>query len=109
MLPFPESILSRLKDFQNTVRTHLINARHQKDLHAIDRLSTADTIYAIDAVVDPLLDAFCQDWSKETSLVLIAEGLGSEDGGEVEGPRVYPHGITEKDAEIRLIVDPIDG
>ena len=107
MLDRPDHTVDRLKEFQRSVRDLLICSRSRKDLHAIDRVSSADTIYAIDTVVDPVLDSFCEEWGKETPLILIAEGLENEAGEE--GPKTFPRGTREEDAKIRLIVDPIDG
>ena len=50
-------------------------------------------------------------WSsgaRSTPLVLMAEGMEGPDGNEVES-RVFPAGANESDAQIRLIIDPIDG
>jgi len=77
------------------------------DLHAVNRSSTADTIYQIDTVVEPVLEEFCREWGKTTPLVLVAEGLEDEEGRE--GPRVFPEGTPEDRAVLRMIVDPIDG
>ena len=113
MLPNPDDIVARLKAFQATVRSLLIDSRRSAvgaaaDLHAVDRASSADTIYKIDAVVDPALVAFCQEWAKTTPLVLVSEGLEDEGGREVES-LTFPLGSRAEDAEIRVIVDPIDG
>ena len=107
MLEHPEVIVERLRDFQRTVRDLLIQSRRRKDLHAIGRVTNADTIYAIDTVVEPALVAFCEEWSKTTPLILIAEGLEDENGHE--GPQVFPRGSRGEDAVIRFIADPIDG
>lgn len=107
MLDHPESIVARLKEFQAAVRDLLIRSRTQQNLHAVDRISTADTIYTIDSLVEPLLESFCEDWAANTPLVLISEGLQNDEG--VEGPKTFPRGTREQDAKIRLIVDPIDG
>ena len=107
MLKSPHAIVDRLKTFQRTVRRLLIDSRKAKDLHAVSRASAADTIYAIDAVVEPVLEEFCREWAKTTPLVLIAEGIENEHGEE--GKKLYPEGTREEDAAIRLIVDPIDG
>jgi hypothetical protein len=103
----PVAIVERLQDFQRQVRAQIIQSRTTANLHQVTRSSAADTIYAIDAVVDPLLESFCQDWSTHTPLILIAEGMENEAGQE--GPRIFPAGARESDASIRLIVDPIDG
>ncbi|QOV91352.1 FIG domain-containing protein [Humisphaera borealis] len=108
MLKNADDIVRRLKSFQATVRSLLIESRKSKDLHAVNRSSTADTIYQIDTVVEPVLVEFCKEWSKTTPLVLIAEGLEDESGKEVEH-LTFPLGSRQEDAEIRVIVDPIDG
>ncbi len=107
MIPDPDRVVDRLKEFQRATRQLLIDSRRQTDLHAVSRASAADTIYAIDAVVEPVLEAFCREWARTTPLVLIAEGVESETG--VEGVKVFPEGAREEDARICLIVDPIDG
>ena len=107
MLPDPDRIVARLKEFQRATRQLLIDSRRQKDLHAVSRDSAADTIYAIDAVVELVLEEFCREWAKERPLVLIAEGVVGPDGRE--GVKVFPEGAREEDAVIRLIIDPIDG
>jgi hypothetical protein len=107
MLPDPEGTVARLKDFQRTTRQSIIDSRKRNDLHAVSRDTSADTIYAIDAVVEPVLEDFCREWAKKVPLVLIAEGV--EGSGGREGIKVFPEGSREEDATIRLIVDPIDG
>ena len=105
-IPDPQNVADRLKEFQRAVRDVIVRSR--EDAHEVTRSSSADTIYRIDADVDPILDAFCEEWGKTTPLVLVAEGLTGDDGEEVEH-RVFPHGAKEGDAVIRVIVDPIDG
>ena len=75
MIPDPDRALSRLKEFQRATRQRVIDARGRTDLHAVTRDSAADTIYAIDAEVEPVLEEFCREWATETPLVLIAEGV----------------------------------
>ena len=104
MLDQPERIVERLKAFQKTVRDLVIQSRHKKNLRAIDRVSSADTIYVIDSVVEPVMETFCEEWGRTTPLVLIAEGLEGE-----RGTAVFPRGTREEDALLRLIIDPIDG
>jgi hypothetical protein len=106
-LPNPAAIVERLRDFQRGVRAQIIQSRQSAGLHEVTRSSAADTIYAIDAVVDPMLEAFCEEWGRSTPLILIAEGMEDETGRE--GARIFPAGAKEADAKIRLIVDPIDG
>jgi fructose-1,6-bisphosphatase/inositol monophosphatase family enzyme len=109
-LPDPQGVLDRLLEFQRAVRDVIIRSRESSggSLHEVTRSSSADTIYRIDADVDPILESFCEQWGRTTPLVLVAEGLEDEHGREVEH-RVFPHGTREEDAAIRVIVDPIDG
>jgi hypothetical protein len=106
-LPNSKAIVDRLKAFQSLVRDRVIASHSSESRHEVSRSSSADTIYAIDALIDPLLEAFCEEWGRATSIVVVAEGLEDEHGRE--GARVFPSGAQEADAAIRLIVDPIDG
>jgi hypothetical protein len=111
MLPVdPQHVVDRLLDFQRSVRDLIIRSRTTTGLHEVTRSSSADTIYKIDTEVDPILERFCEEWTKElkSPLVLVAEGLEDASGHEVPY-RVFPHGASEADAKLRMIVDPIDG
>ena len=108
MIRNARQVVERLKDFQATVSSLLIESRRRKNLHHVQRSSSADTIYSIDAVVDPVMAAFFEEWGKKTPLVLIAEGLEDGEGNEVDH-LVFPRGTREGDAALRVIVDPIDG
>jgi hypothetical protein len=88
----PQRIVDRLRDLQRQIRGMLIGTRHTGDPAAVRRVSAADTI-----------EKFLENWGREQPLVLIAEGIEPETG------RVFPSGAKEDDAQIRLIIDPIDG
>lgn len=103
----PIHIIDRLRKFQITVRDAVIQSRRQHDLNTVVRATAADTIYQIDTVVEPLLEDFCREWGRTTPLILVAEGIENEQG--VEGIKFFPEGTSESDAQIRLIIDPIDG
>jgi fructose-1,6-bisphosphatase/inositol monophosphatase family enzyme len=100
-------IVARLREMQAEVRRIVLASRAAGDSALVMRRSDADTIYAIDTAVEPAIESFCRDWAKATPLVLIAEGLQDEHGRE--RARVFPEGVAESDAEIRIILDPIDG
>jgi hypothetical protein len=57
-----------------------------------------DTVFGIDVPAEEVLLAFCEEWGRESSFVLMAEGL--EARGRPFGSRA---------PEFRLIVDPVDG
>ena len=67
-----------------------------------------DTMFAIDRVSEErLVDFFAREVAPERPLVLIAEGL--PDTGYGPGTVALPRGIREEDAEVRILMDPIDG
>src|SRR5688500_14782780 len=103
----PDHVLGRLRDLQAEIKRLLRAGRTGPDPAAVMRSEESDTIYAIDALVEPAIEAFCRDWGKTTPLVVIAEGLLDEKGRE--RPRAFPDGTAEADALIRVILDPIDG
>jgi fructose-1,6-bisphosphatase/inositol monophosphatase family enzyme len=104
------SVVGRLKHFQQEVRDLIIRSRaSDAAMHELSRSSAADSIYVIDTHVEPILERFCEQWGREEGpLVLVAEGLEDSAGREVPF-RVFPDGVREDDAAIRVIVDPIDG
>src|SRR5258705_13554573 len=97
--------LSRLIELQRAVRD-VVTRSHGGSGHEVPRPPAADTIYAIDADVEPIIEDFCREWSKTTPLVLVAEGIENDEYGDVEGVKVFPRGSSEADAVIRLIIDP---
>jgi fructose-1,6-bisphosphatase/inositol monophosphatase family enzyme len=109
-LPNPQKIVDRLIAFQTEVRDVVIDSHGVAGRHEVSHATAADTIYKIDTDVEPLLEAFCAQWAREHPLVLVAEGIevDEEYGGE-EGVKIFPQGAKDQDAQIRLIVDPIDG
>ncbi len=108
MLPVdPEQVVARLKDLQRAVRDLIVRSRDAHGLHHVTRTSSSDTIYALDAAVDPVIEEFCREWSRTTPLVLVAEGL--EDPSGRECAKTFPEGARESDVLIRVIIDPIDG
>src|SRR5262245_40028624 len=110
MIENHQAIVDRLIAFQRLVRDVVIKSHSSAEgLHEVSRSTAADTIYKIDTDVDPILEAFCEEWGMETPLVLVAEGLEDENGNEVLDGKVFPHGTKPEDAKIRVIVDPIDG
>jgi fructose-1,6-bisphosphatase/inositol monophosphatase family enzyme len=106
----PQAVVERLKGFQRQVRDLIVRSRTStQTLHEVSRTPSADTIYAIDTEVDPILEVFCETWAAEEGpLIVVAEGLEDGHGNEAVS-RVFPRAANESDAAIRVIVDPIDG
>jgi hypothetical protein len=68
----------------------------------------SDTIFAIDRISEQRLVAYFErEIAPERPLILIAEGL--HDVGYGPGRLVLPRGISESQAEISILMDPLDG
>ncbi len=95
-----------LKILHQQIRDAVVEACEKtsvEQLAGIAQEAEGDTIYAVDRVSEELLvEFFERQIANQTSVVLIAEGLKF-------GQIVFPIGTDEKDAEWRIIVDPIDG
>lgn len=104
-------VVAFLRELQTQVR-RLVSA-HQRPRaeggasYDVARAGEADTIYRLDAAVEPAIEAFCREWARTMPLALVAEGLRDEHGRE--RAQVFPEGTAEADAHIRVILDPIDG
>ncbi|MEI6045608.1 MAG: inositol monophosphatase [Chloroflexota bacterium] len=111
MLRKVERLLEQIKRVQGVIRDGVIAQMERQSLEelaAADDSHPGDTIFAIDRVSEELLvDYFEQEVAPEWPMVLIAEGL--PDVGLGEGKLILPRGLPEEQAEVRIIVDPIDG
>jgi len=104
----PDYFAARLQDLGRRVRGALLAARAASTSATVPVRSTqADVIYPLDSLVEPVLEDFCRQWSREFPLVLIAEGIQTP--GSPEGVACFPTGSDPSRAAFRLIVDPIDG
>ena len=71
---------------------------------AVAREAYSDTVFRLDEVVEHLLvERFEERAADFGGIVLIAEGIGERD------LTVWPRGLREEDAAVRLLVDPVDG
>ncbi|MEO6907649.1 MAG: inositol monophosphatase, partial [Abditibacteriaceae bacterium] len=99
-------LLSSIIDIHAAIRDEVVAACERSaasDLSQIASDDAGDTIYAIDRISEErLIQLFESRIAKEIPLVLIGEGLPN-------GKVLLPRGIAEDDAQIRVIVDPIDG
>jgi hypothetical protein len=104
----PEYFVEKLSSLGRRVRDAIVAARSKHaDLASPARSTAADTLYAIDTHIEPLLQSFFETWSREFPLILIAEGFHDERG--VEGRAIFPAGTPEADVPVRILIDPIDG
>ena len=101
----PRSLLNPILELHASIRDQVVAATERAQveaLAAVDRDSESDTIYAIDVVGETIVDRFAETLARQTSFVLVAEGLPG-------GRRRYPTGADESAVDWLIIVDPIDG
>jgi fructose-1,6-bisphosphatase/inositol monophosphatase family enzyme len=101
-----KSLFAPIKSLHETIRTLVVDACEKSSLEQLSSIvadGEGDTIFAVDKISEELLiDFFEREISSKVPIVLIAEGLE-------HGKIVLPRGADEKDAVLRIIVDPIDG
>ncbi|NWJ46054.1 MAG: inositol monophosphatase [Chloroflexi bacterium] len=107
-------LLEQIRELHRQIRAAVVA---QTEAVALEQLSAVegddhayegDTIFAIDRVSEEkLVEFFERVVAPERPMLLIAEGL--HDTGFGEGRLPLPRGITPEQAEVRIIVDPIDG
>ncbi len=109
--PISETQLDFLQDkFQrlhHLVQTEVLQQMSQLGItgasHIIDE-SLSDVVFAIDRACEQVvLDFCCRQLSQDFSFVLIAEGIGEPNY------LIFPDGVTEEQAQYRVVMDPIDG
>jgi Inositol monophosphatase family len=107
----PDAIVARLLTLQRQIRSALIAARARGGpsggLAEVSRTTEADTIYSIDAEIEPIIEHFVADWATAYPIRLVAEGL--EDAAGNETAITFPRGTPDSAARITVIMDPIDG
>jgi fructose-1,6-bisphosphatase/inositol monophosphatase family enzyme len=99
-------LLARIRDIHAAIRDAVVAAcEHSatEQLAAVVAEDAGDTIFAIDRVSEEVLLDHFTALAGEWSCVLIAEGLGAS------GLVTLPPGADPNEAELRIIVDPIDG
>jgi len=88
------------------MRDQVVAASEREDVEQMSRVvadGPGDTTFEIDRVTEEELIGRFEELARERSLVLISEGL------EPAGGLALPRGIRPEDAELRVIVDPVDG
>jgi fructose-1,6-bisphosphatase/inositol monophosphatase family enzyme len=101
-----DELLLRIRAIHEAIRADVLAAcetRLPEDLAAQVGDDAGDTIFAIDRVSEAVLVDRFEALAREWPCLLVAEGLGHD------GRRVLPRGARAQDAEIAILVDPIDG
>ena len=106
MIRDAQQLLAQLQAIHNAIRDQVVRACEQmatEQLATIVAEQAGDVVFAIDRISEEVLLEQFAHLGEHWSFVLIAEGLGED------GIAVFPHGIDPQQAELRIIIDPIDG
>ncbi|HET8840940.1 MAG TPA: inositol monophosphatase [Ktedonobacteraceae bacterium] len=106
MIRHSSMLLSRIRAIHAVIRDKIIQACEQMSVDQLTQVvgeQAGDTIFAIDRISEEVLLSHFAQLANEWSFVLIAEGLGQD------GIAVFPEGTDPEQAELRIIIDPIDG
>ena len=102
----PQGLLARVRAVHEAIRDAVVAAcesQSTEELSAVAGDDAGDTVFAIDRVSESVLLEHFQAVAQEWPCLLVAEGLGHD------GRQVLPHAARLEDAEIAILVDPIDG
>lgn len=106
MIREKEKLLQRIRAIQAAIRDQVVLSCEQAPIEQLTEIvseQAGDTIFAIDRISEEVLLKHFEQLGEFWSFVLIAEGLGED------GVAVFPQGIDAAQAELRIIIDPIDG
>ena len=105
-LRLPQELLARIRAVHEAIRDAVVEACEAASVEEMARVvgdEAGDTVFAIDRVSEHVLVEHFAVIAREWPCLLVAEGLGQD------GRKVLPEGASEDDAEIVVLVDPIDG
>jgi hypothetical protein len=108
-----DRLLALLRALHDDIARAVVAASEERGVEALaavvaDDDPSGDTIFALDRISEERLVAFfAERVAPIWPLVLVAEGLA--DVGQGAGVVALPVGLDPVDAELRIIVDPVDG
>ncbi len=100
------ALLARIRSVHEAIRDEVVAAcesRSTEELAAVVGDDAGDTLFAVDRISEPVLLERFAELARDWPCLLVAEGLGQD------GRRVLPDGAKLEDAELLILVDPIDG
>src|SRR6267142_1399399 len=106
MIRAVDELLAHIRHIHELIRDEVVAACEQNALETLTAIvaeQAGDTVFAIDRISEEVLLKHFEQLGHIWSFVLIAEGLGED------GIRIFPPECDPADAELRIIIDPIDG
>lgn len=107
-----DRLFAQLRELHADIQATVLAQAERQSIEALSAVEDdtlgGDTIFAIDRVGEErLVEFFEREVAPERPVVLIAEGL--PDAGHGEGILALPRGTQPEGAEVRILIDPIDG
>ncbi|RKY75882.1 inositol monophosphatase [candidate division KSB1 bacterium] len=104
---YPSDLVTRCLNLQRQLRDHVLATIRQSSLEELSGVASeteGDTIFRLDRLSEPLLISLLKEhFGGKYSFVLICEGLTDK------AERVFPETQNPTAAQLRIIIDPIDG
>jgi hypothetical protein len=102
----PEALVGRIRGVHEAIRDQVVATCERQSIEEMSAVvgdDAGDTVFAVDRISEGVLVERFAELACDWPCLLVAEGLGHD------GRRVLPAGTREEDAEIVVLVDPIDG
>jgi fructose-1,6-bisphosphatase/inositol monophosphatase family enzyme len=106
MIRSVDMLLKSIHSIHEAIRAEVVATCERSTLTSLSAIvaeQAGDAIFAIDRVSEAVLLKYFEELGQQWSFVLIAEGVGAD------GVIVFPRDCDPKQAELRIIIDPIDG
>ncbi|GAC1360117.1 MAG: hypothetical protein NVSMB44_11210 [Ktedonobacteraceae bacterium] len=106
MIRSVDTLLKSIRNIHEAIRAEVVATCERTALNVLSAVvaeQAGDAIFAIDRVSEAVLLRYFEELGQQWSFVLIAEGVGED------GVMVFPRDHNPDKAELRIIIDPIDG
>jgi fructose-1,6-bisphosphatase/inositol monophosphatase family enzyme len=106
MIRAVDELLSHIRQIHEAIRDEIVATTEHSSLSSLSTIvaeQAGDTVFAIDRVSEHALLQHFETLSHQWSFILVAEGLGED------GLMTFPANIPPEQAELIIIIDPIDG
>ncbi|HTI13204.1 MAG TPA: inositol monophosphatase [Dictyobacter sp.] len=106
MIRAVDDLLTYIRHIHAAIRDEVVATSERSAISALSEIvaeQAGDTIFAIDRVSEEILLEHFRTLSNQWSFILVAEGVGEE------GTMVFPPDCPPEQAELIIIIDPIDG